>query len=67
MFKNYDILSVAVNDQFKDFQIEMSKLPDKITFDNKNENLPIQIKISSKDQAKPGAPQPPVAPQGGTQ
>jgi len=50
MFKNYDAYSASVLTNFPDFQIEMTKLPDKITFDNQNATIPIQIKFTSKDK-----------------
>lgn len=68
MFKNYDTLSVAINERFSDFLVEISKLPEKITFDNKNEGLTIQIKFTSKDpvlvipEAVPVPVAPPAAP-----
>lgn len=49
MFKNYDTLSTALNEKFTGFSVEISKLPEKITFDNKTESLPLQVKLGSKD------------------
>ncbi len=53
MFQNYDMLSGKLNENFKDFQLDISKLPDQITFENKKETIPIQIRILSKEQVNP--------------
>lgn len=68
MFKNYDILKNALDKQYPDMAIDLSKLPDKITFDSKVEDIPIQVKLLTKDaNTVPGMPAspPPGQPGGG--
>lgn len=60
MLKNYDIMKTAFEKQYSDMAIDLSKLPDKLSFDSKTENLPIQVKLSTKDGSSPG-----MSPQGG--
>lgn len=54
MFKNYDALSAAINSKYTDCNIDISKLPEKITFDDKTDTIPIQIKLTLKDDAAAG-------------
>ncbi len=67
MFRNYDILSTELNSKFNTYNLDISKLPDKINLDEKIDTLPIQVKLSPKDPAnqQPGAPSPQPNPGGG--
>ncbi len=60
MFRNYDILSTELNNKYSAYEIDISKLPDKINLDEKIETIPIQVKLTSKNQAnqQPEAPAP---------
>jgi hypothetical protein len=51
VFRNYDTYAAALQNTFPDFQIEMTKMPDRITFDSQGASIPIQIKLTSKDKS----------------
>lgn len=55
LFRNFDIFTTAIKTKFTNYNIEMSELPSQVTFDNKSEPIPVQLKAITKpaDGAQP--------------
>jgi hypothetical protein len=51
LFENFDLFIKKVENKFSHYDVEYSRLPEKITFDEKNKIIPISVTISGpKDQ-----------------
>ncbi len=62
LFKTFDAFTTSVKNQLKDYTVEVSNLPDTVTFDNKEKVIDVQIKVASKTGANASAPAPAAAP-----
>jgi hypothetical protein len=50
LFGNFEEFSRAVNKQFEGYDIQYSKLPDRLTFNNKTDVVPVNITVTQKSE-----------------
>ena len=46
LFENFELFIKGIENRFTNYHVEYSRLPDKISFDDKNKTLPVSITIS---------------------
>lgn len=46
LFANFDLFIKRVQTKFSNYQVDYSRLPEKITFDDKNKTIPVSVTIS---------------------
>jgi hypothetical protein len=52
LFRNYDIYRANLKKELVGYTVDISELPQTITFEDKNKVIPVQIKIDSVDKEK---------------
>lgn len=50
LFSNFEDFTRTVNGRFDGYRVEYSKLPDKLTFNNKTDVVPVTITITQKEE-----------------
>lgn len=52
LFKNFDVFRDNLKKGLEGYNVELSELPETITFEDKNQVIPVQLKIESVDKDK---------------
>jgi hypothetical protein len=55
LFKNFDIFRAGLKKELAGYKVEITDLPDTITFDDKTKLIPIQVKIEADETAAAAA------------